>query len=173
MKLLLVLIAAFISLASANAARAQTIPHEIWGKWVVRRILPTDTISCWGDAQPKTLLHTEIEYLPEVFRWKDVVTKHPVATSKVVTAQQFHDDNSGGAVDSSQVTFHQLGIKAGAAVEITIHHPPANITGATVEIPGDDVVLKDKDTIIFSACNIYFEAKRISAKTTGTQERRR
>ena len=39
-------------------------------------------------------------------------------------------------------------------------HEPANITGATIEIPGDDVLIKDKNTIIFSVCNVYYEARR-------------
>jgi Group II intron, maturase-specific domain len=39
--------------------------------------------------------------------------------------------------------------------------PPAGITGATIEIPGDDVLVKTKDTIIVAACNVYFAAKRV------------
>ena len=162
MKMRVALIAVLLWSASANLTPAQTIPKEIYGKWVVSRIIPTDTISCWGDKQAKTLLHTEIDYSPELFRWKDVVTKHPAATMKVVTAEQFHSENSGGAADSSQITFRQLGIRANKATEITIHHPPADITGGTVEIPGDDILGKDKNTIILSACHIYFEARRIS-----------
>jgi hypothetical protein len=30
---------------------------------------------------------------------------------------------------------------------ISIHHPPAKITGGTIEIPGDQVLVKNKDTI--------------------------
>ena len=63
--------------------------------------------------------------------------------------------------NGSQVSFHQLGIAAKSAREISIHHAPANISGATVEIPGDSVLVKDSDTIVFSVCNIYFEAKRV------------
>ena len=69
---------------------------------------------------------------------------------------------SGQGSRSSQVTFSQLGMKEKEALLISIHHPPANITGAMVEIPGDEVLAKNKDAIIVSACNVYFEAKRVS-----------
>lgn len=171
-KLRMVVVCVWLSSASVSVAQAQMIPKEIWGKWVVTRIIPTETISCWGEAQAETLLHTEIDYSSKLFRWKNVVTQHPVVTAKVVTADQFHDDNSGGASDSSQVTFRQLGIKTDKAAEITIHHPPADVTGATAEIPGDDILVKNKNIIIFSACNIYFEAKRVPSTTNLRREAR-
>jgi hypothetical protein len=61
------------------------------------------------------------------------------------------------------VTFAQLGIKTDHVLEIKISHPDASITGASSEIPGDAVLSRGKNTIIFSVCNIYFEAKRHSA----------
>jgi hypothetical protein len=47
---------------------------------------------------------------------------------------------------------------------VTIHHPDAAITGATTEIPGDEVLLKSTNQIIFAVCNVYFEATRLPAK---------
>jgi hypothetical protein len=163
-----VLIAAFLWLASVNPVQSQTMPKEIFGKWIVIRVIPTTTISCWDNAQAKTLLRTEIEYSPEVFRWKNVVTKRPVAKTTVVTAQQFHDQRSGQGHDSSQITFGELGIKANKVTEIAIQHPPANITGATVEIPGDVVLVKDADTLIFAVCSVYFEARRAASSGHGS-----
>jgi hypothetical protein len=162
LKLFLIIVPCFICLV---VPPPQTIPEQIWGKWVVSRELPTTTISCWDEAEAKrVLLGTEIEYSREVFRWKDIVTNHPVAEAKIVSAEHFHDDNSGKGSNSSQVTFRQLGIRASDAMQISIQHSPARITGGTAEIPGDDVLLKNKDTIIFAACNIYFEAKRVSTR---------
>ena len=154
------------SKVSPHPPQGQTIPEQIWGKWVVTRQIPTTTISCWGAAEAKTLLGTEIEYSPEVFRWKDVVTTQPVAEARIVNAEQFHDDNSSKGANSSQITFRQLGIKANQAMLISIHHPPAEITGGTSEIPGDEVLVKNKGTIVFAACNLYFEAKRISTTSS-------
>lgn len=168
MKLLLLITASFVWYATAQA---QTVPEQIWGKWVVSREIPTTTISCWDETEAKALLGTEIEYSAQVFRWKDVVTAHPVAEVRMVSAEQFHDENSGTGVNSSQITFRQLGIKAKQAMSITVHHAPANITGGTIEIPGDEVLVKNKDAIIFSACNIYFEAKRVSAASSARQTR--
>jgi hypothetical protein len=79
----------------------------------------------------------------------------------MVTADQFSLENSSPSSNGSQVSFHQLGIVAAKALEISIHHEPANITKATVEIPGDSVLVKNSNTIIFSVCNTYFEATRI------------
>ena len=144
----------------AATASAQDIPKEIWGKWTIRRILPTRTISCWGYPEARKLLGTEIEYSAQSFRWKDVVVKNPVAEAETLSTDKYRNDNSGRGTDSSQIDFGQLGVKAASAYRITIKHPDAGITGATTEIPGDDVLVKNPTTIIVSACNIYFEAKR-------------
>jgi len=160
-KVLFCLVAAF---SCVTRVHAETIPVELWGKWVIARVLPTRTIACWGDAHAKTLLNTEIEYSGDFFRWKDVITHSPDASREVVSAERFHDDNSGRGTNSSQVTFHELGISSNQAIEISIKHPPADITGATVEIPGDRILLKDKNTIILSVCNMYFEAHRVTTK---------
>ena len=158
MKRIVYLLIVFLQLV--KTAPAQTIPAELWGTWVVRREVPTSTISCWGEKEANRLIGTEIEYSPRLFRWHKVVTKNPTAARTSLTAQQFHDEHSGGSASSSQVTFLQLGIKEEKAVQIVIQHPAANITGATSEIPGDTVLVKDQDTIIFSVCSVYFEAKR-------------
>jgi hypothetical protein len=145
----------------ASGCLAQTIPRTIWGKWIVQRELPTKTISCWGDADATKIIGTQIEYSDKDFRWSRVTTSNPTAKTRTVTADQFRDENSSPSSHGSQISFHQLGIVAKQATEISIHHQPANITGATIEIPGDSVLVKDSNTIIFSVCNIYFEAKRV------------
>jgi hypothetical protein len=158
MKKMLVLVTVFLGFVTATPS--QTIPKELRGTWVVRREVPTNTISCWGEKEAKKIIGTEIEYSAQRFRWKRVVTKNPDVEAKTVTAQQFHEANSGGGTNSSQVTFAQLGIKEESALQITIRHPSATITEATGEIPGDNVLVKDKNTITFSVCNVYFEAER-------------
>src|SRR5208283_3324441 len=115
----------FILLALPGTAPAQTIPKELWGKWVVRREVPTTTISCWGDEEAKKLIGTEVEYSAEFFRWQDVVTKNPTAEVTIISAEQYHDENSGWGANSSQVTFKQLGIKAKEATQVRIPHPAA------------------------------------------------
>ena len=158
MRKLLYLMALLLGVLRANAA--QTIPKELWGTWVVRREVPTTTISCWGEKEAKTLIGTEIEYSATLFRWNKVATKNPDAKITTVTADQFHDQNSGGSSNGSQVNLRQLGIKTDKVTQVMVRHPDANITGATIEIPGDTVLIKDKNTIIFSVCQVYFEARR-------------
>jgi hypothetical protein len=142
-------------------APAQSIPKEIWGKWTIKRELPTKTISCWGNADAKKILRTQIEYSDKIFRWNKVVTNNPTAEAKIVTGEQLSKENSSPSSNGSQVDFNQLGIVAKQVEEISIRHEPANISGATDEIPGDNILVKDSDTIIFAVCNIYFEAKRV------------
>ena len=92
------------------------------------------------------------------------MTKHPISDERIVSAEQFHAENSGQGANSSDVTFRQLGISAKQAKIITIRHGNANISGATTEIPGDVVLVKNENTIIFSICNVYFEARRVAAQ---------
>lgn len=152
------ILAAFVGLVVG--ATAQEIPSQLRGTWVVKRELPATTISCWGESDAKKLIGTEIEYAAYSFRWKAIVTDHPTVQSRVVSAEQFHEENSSPSANGSQVYFRQLGIAAPRVTEITLGHVPADITGATVEIPGDAVLIKDPDTIVFSVCGVYFEAHR-------------
>jgi hypothetical protein len=155
------LLRAFVLLVATSAA-AQNIPAELHGKWIIGRVIPTSTISCWGDEEAKSIIGSEIEYAADSFRWKTTMVNHPVADVAVLTAEQFREEYSGQGANSSQVSFRQLGIRTAKVKRVTIKHPPADITGGTTEIPGDVVLLKDHNTIILSVCNVYFEAKQLS-----------
>jgi hypothetical protein len=142
------------------AATGPKIPSDLWGTWKIVRIIPTTTISCESRAK---ILGTELEYSADVFRWTDVIVSRPKAVTRIVRAAEFAHDNSGGGANDSHVTFKQLGIEAGQVELVRIAHPAGNITGGTIEIPGDQVLLEDRDTAILSVCNVYYEAKRIEA----------
>ena len=142
------------------SAFAQSIPTALRGKWVVRRVLPTTTISCWGHKETNALIGTELEYSSQVFRWQKVVTKNPIAEASIITAEQFHDQNSGMGTNSSQVTFKQLGIEERKVTQVVVRHPPASIAEGTFAIPGDFLLIKGQNTIVFSVCGVYFEATR-------------
>lgn len=145
----------------AGISSAQNFPQELVGKWLIKRDLPTRTICCWSEKEARAIIGTEIEYTADSFRWKNIVVKNPIVELTVVTAEQFQRDNSSPSVNGSQVSFRQLGIDAAKVKQVNINHDPAEITGATTEIPGDVVLLKDRNTVIFSVCNVYFEAKRL------------
>jgi hypothetical protein len=141
-------------------ATAQKMPEDLLGKWIIQRELPTKTISCWGEEDGRAIIGSEIEYTPDSFRWKSTVVKRPTIEVRVVSAEQFEREHSSPSVNGSQVSFRQLGINAPDAKQVSISHQPAEITKTTTEIPGDEVLLKNNDTIVFSVCNLYFEATR-------------
>ena len=148
-------------LLAGSMLAAQNIPQELVGKWVIQRELSTRTISCWGEKEAKAIIGTEVEYTADSFKWKHILVKHPTVAVAVVSAEQFQRENSSANVNGSQVSFRQLGINAPEMKQVSINHPPAEMTGATTEIPGDVVLLKNRNAIVFSVCNVYFEAKRL------------
>ena len=145
-----------------GSAYSQPIPKELWGRWVIRREISTGMISCWGDKDARRIIGTEIEYSEDSFRWKNSVTKNPAVKIETVTADRFHDEYSGKGSTSSQVTFQQLGITTRTATQVEIEHPGANVVAVTPEIPGDIILIKNRNTIVFSVCSLFFEAKRIA-----------
>jgi hypothetical protein len=145
----------FVLLAIGTTCAAQGPPKRIWGKWRIRREVPTLTVSCWCEREVRAILGTEIEYTAESFRWKNVITRHPSTEVANVSAEQFHAEHSGQGVNSSEITFQQLGIKAAQATQSTIKHPDANVTGATTEIPGMIILLtQDRVSRYPSAVNL-------------------
>jgi len=147
--------------SDASGVAIAQMPQELVGKWVIQREVPTRTISYWSEEDARGIIGSEIEYTPDSFRWKNNVVKHPAVEVRVVTADQFERENSSPSVNGARVSFRQLGINAPQDKQVSINHPPAEITKATTEIPGNEVLLKNQNTIVFSACNLYFEAKRL------------
>lgn len=148
----------------AAAQGSDRIPHELLGTWVVVTQLSTRTISCWGEKEAKKILGTSIRYSPDSLSWGTLHTKVEAVKVRTVTADDFRRKNSSPSVNGSQIDFQQLGIKAARIKQVTIQHPDADLTGATGEFPGDEVLIKTPNTIVFSLCNLYFEAKRAVAK---------
>jgi len=155
--------ASLVSNAVSQKQATDGIPRELWGKWVVVRELDTRTISCWGDRQAKRIIGTTIDYSPHTLSWRSLHTRADGAKVRTITANEFHDENSGGSVSGSQIDFQQLGIKGATITQITIQHPDESVTRTTSEFPGDEVLVKTPDTLVFSLCNVYFEAKRVVA----------
>jgi hypothetical protein len=51
-----------VSRGKASTKLVNPIPQVLWGKWIVRRVLPSQTISCWDQKQTEAMIGTEIEY---------------------------------------------------------------------------------------------------------------
>jgi len=137
------------------------IPQQIVGSWIVLRELPTKAVSCWSREDAKKVVGSKILYSDKVFRWNKTTVENPSAGIRTVTAQQFHDENSGIGPRGAEITLQDLGIQSDSVVEIEIKHRPAHLFDETSEIPGDDVIVKDATTIVFPVCNTYFEARRV------------
>ena len=148
-------------LQSEKAERRQPMPETIVGTWSVSREIPTKTISCWGKEDARKVIRTELQYSDKSFRWDKTTIENPVVEIRTVTAQEFHDENSGAGPHGAEISLQELGINSDLVTEIAIKHSPGHLFTETTEIPGDDVIVKDAGTIVFAVCNVYFEAKRI------------
>jgi|KBSMisStaDraftv2_1062788.scaffolds.fasta_scaffold247988_2 hypothetical protein len=155
---MLINVCVFAVLIASSAAK--DIPAELQGKWKVTREIPTKTISCWGSKEAKQLIGTEIEYSADSLRWKDRVARDPQVAVSSMTAEQFQREYSGGGSAGSQVTLKQLGIRSAATTLVVLTHPEIEPINDAAELPGDTVLFKGKDKIVFSVCNVYFEAHR-------------
>ncbi len=137
------------------------LPQELSGKWKINKRLPADTISCWGDKEADALLGQVIEYDAHSFKWKDFDIKSLGVTAAMVKADDFQRDNSGSG---SRVSFAVLGIHAKQAKQVEIDHAEFawkdGDSDDTTEIPGENVLIKNPDAIVFSLCGLYFEANR-------------
>lgn len=158
-------VASSVSGAASQTQAASAVPTELWGKWVIVREIDTRTISCWGKKQARRTIGTAISYSSNGLSWRNLRTKAQGAKVRSITAREFHDENSGGSANASQIDFQQLGIKRESTTQITIRHPDGSITGTTSEFPGDEVLIKGPNSIVFSLCNVYFEAKRVVSRS--------
>jgi hypothetical protein len=154
----------------AAAQSLDRIPNDLLGTWVVVKELNTRTISCWGEKDAKKILGTSIRYSPDSLSWGSLHTKVEGVKVRAVTADEFRSENSSPSVNGSQVDFQQLGIKAARTKQVTIQHLDADVTGATVEFPGDEALIKTPNTFVFSLCNVYFEAKRVAKYPASKKE---
>jgi Lysozyme inhibitor LprI len=140
----------------------EPIPAEIVGRWVVSKVLPTQTIACWDEKQAQALVGTGLEYKPDSLRWKTTTVRNLGVTATLLEAQQFAEDHSGSG---STVTFAMLEINAAKVKQIAIEHADVTIqdgsAGGSMEMPGDLVMLNGPDSLVFSVCNVWFKAGRV------------
>jgi len=147
--------------AGQNPTPSSKIPQQLLGKWIVRKIVATDTVGCLDIKQAQALVGAEREYRADSFRWKTTNIQSSGSSTNLVGAQEFAQDNSGSG---SHVDFNQLGIASSAVEQITINHPDVKIAelsqNGSSAVPGESVLMEGPNTIIFDVCNTYFEARR-------------
>jgi len=147
-----------------RAQNANGIPRGLLGRWRVERIIPTRTITCFGEREARSIVHTEIEYSQTAFHWNHHVIPYTSASSRILNAEEFHDDYSGGGANDSQVDFDQLGIRSSTVTLVTFAHGVVNIPGMDCGIPGDTVILSDSRHILLNVGNLYFMAVRLHGR---------
>lgn len=137
------------------------IPPMLIGNWSVTKIIPTQTVGCWDEKQAQQLIGNKIGYKANGFTWQDQQLRNLGVTISTVEAQEFVEDNSG---DSTYVDFPVLGISTPSVQRVIIQHQDVTVAGITDQgsegVPGDNVLLKDNNTLVFSQCGVWFEAQR-------------
>ncbi|BBO62579.1 TPA: hypothetical protein ACGCBI_003970 [Serratia marcescens] len=161
--LLPLVVLACVSATQVRAAESDTgpIPKQLLGNWRVNKIVPTQTTGCWDQQQAQSLIGGKISYKADAFSWNDTALKSEGATVSTVEAQEFVEDNAGS---SSYIDFPMLGISTPSVERVAIQHADTVIKGITDQgtdgVPGDNVLVKDANTLILSLCNVWFEAQR-------------
>jgi uncharacterized protein len=137
------------------------IPQQLWGKWVIGKVVPTRNVSCWDQRQADALVGTNLEYRADAFAWNGKTISNSGSKTSTLQAKDFESNNggSGGAAD-----FHQLGIQSNAVLQIEIQHPDASVYDKSAEccaeIPGETVMITGDRTFIFGVCGVYYGASR-------------
>lgn len=146
-----------------RSASLAPIPSQLLGQWRVTKTLPTQADACWDRQQIDSVLNTQISYQRDGFSWNNQQRRSLGVVSSTVEEQEFVEDNSEADSDTPAVDFAMLGIIAPAVERIAIMHTAkdsASNTPDADEFPGATVLIKNPDTLIFSLCNVYFEAQR-------------
>ncbi|RXH58520.1 hypothetical protein [Granulicella sibirica] len=81
--------------------------------------------------------------------------------TRTVTADTFTQET--GHALGTPLSLSELNITSPRVLEVDMQHDDADVTGSTTEIPGDSVLLVDRNTIVVSACGTYFEATRAAS----------
>jgi hypothetical protein len=146
------------SLTSAlflGAARAQSMPASISGKWRFVKMLPTRNPQCWDEERAKTLIGTTLTYAPKIMFWQGGSEPITEVLTRTLSRRKFQDEY--------KVDLPELGTAAASVEEIDLQHEDADVTGASTEVPGDTIVLAGPGRIVVSACGVFYSAVRIAA----------
>jgi hypothetical protein len=146
------------SLTSAlflGAARAQSMPASISGKWRIVKMLPTRNPQCWDEERAKTLIGTTLTYAPKIMFWQGGSEPITEVLTRTLSRRKFQDEY--------KVDLPELGTAAASVEEIDLQHEDADVTGASTEVPGDTIVLAGPGRIVVSACGVFYSAVRIAA----------
>ncbi len=138
---------------------AQSMPPSIAGKWRIVRILPTHNPQCWNEERARTLLGTTLTYRTRMMIWHGGLEPINEVFSRTLTRRAFQDEY--------KVDLAELGIAAATVTEFDLQHEDADVTGSTIEVPGDTIVVAGPGKIVVSACGVFYSAVRVTGKADG------
>lgn len=150
-------------------ARAEQLPESLRGAWRITRILPTTNSGCWTRKEAQSLVGSRLTYAQDEMRWRGGLVRLEDIDTRLVSAAEFRKENEGPKQPAS---FAQLGVRAAELNEVDMQHEDAAVLPASTEIPGDSVLMVAPDRIVVSACGVYYEARRVGARTANARSRR-
>jgi hypothetical protein len=106
------------------------------------------------------MLGTQVQYRGSSLSWNGKTVRVISSKTTNVSAGQFALENAGGSGGGS-VNFTSLRINNQNVREFTLEHPNVDLGCGTIGLPGDHLLLKSSSTVLFSACAVWFELKRV------------
>ena len=146
-----ILVGALMAFAGWSKACAQ-MPKELAGCWQTTRALQTSNPQSLSPAEARAFLGRKLRFTPSLARSGDAVLKAPQYYVRQVKASDF--------ADAFTITLKDIGISGDSAVEVDIYREKNQLT----EFPGNLVLLKNKQSILWNWRGVFFEAKRCTAK---------
>ncbi len=145
-----VLASALAVLAGPNMAWAQ-MPKELGGCWQTTRVLQTSNVQSLTPAAARAFLGRKLKFSPSLARSGDAVLQLPQYYVRQVKAADF--------ADAFAIPLKDIGITENSALEVDIYREKNQLT----EFPGNLVLLKNKQSILWNWRGVFFEAKRCMA----------
>jgi hypothetical protein len=132
-------------LAVTPAAFAQ-MPKELGGCWQTTKALQTSNVQSLSQAEARAFLGRKLIFSPTLARSGDTALQSPQYYVRQVADAEF--------ADAFRITLRDIGITGKSAVEIDIYREKNQLS----EFPGNLVLLKDKQSIIWNWRGVFFEA---------------
>jgi len=145
------LLVAVLALFAIPIAQAQ-LPKDLAGCWLTTQILRTANVQTMGPAEAHSFIGRKLIFSASTARSGSTVLRSPEYYVRQVKGSDF--------ADAFQIRLEDIGIPTDSATEVDIYREKSQLT----EFPGNLLLLKDKETLVWNWRGTFFEAKRCSNK---------
>jgi hypothetical protein len=145
-----ILVVFMLALAFAPLLTAQISARSIYGRWKIKRIIPTSNIQTSVD-DAKKYLGMEIVYSADEFKFDGEAAAHPKYKTGNMSAATFYEEY--------RAQLKELGVTHGAVSTVEVQ----DSKGEAVLNPGALVFVRSVNTIVTVWDGIYFEVMRETA----------